>query len=49
MDEPKDTKERPMNLKDFHNKVEARFKLAEKPQLKEKDVFVLRKGKAKKK
>jgi hypothetical protein len=49
MDEPKDYKEQPLNLTEFHNKVEARYKLAEKPQLKEKDVFVLRKGKNKKK
>ena len=45
----KDTTEKPMNLKDFHNKVEARYKLAEKPQFKEKDIFIIKKTRSKKK
>ena len=45
----KDNNEKPMNLKDFHNKVEARYKLAEKPKLKEKDIFIIKKTKPKKK
>ncbi len=49
MDSPRDNTEKPMNLKDFHNKVEKRYKLAEKPQIKEKDIFIIKKTKTKKK
>lgn len=49
MNSPRDTTEKPLNLKDFHNKVEARYKLAEKPQIKEKDIFIIKKPKSKKK
>lgn len=49
MNSPRDTTEKPLNLKNFHNKVEARYKLAEKPQLKEKDIFIIKKSKLKKK
>ena len=49
MDSPRDTKEKPMNLQNFHKKVEQKLKLAEKPKLKEKDVFVYKKKKSIKK
>jgi len=49
MDSPRDTNEKPLNLNQFQLKVEKRYKLAEKPQIKEKDIFIIKKSKNKKK
>ncbi len=48
MDSPRDTKEKPLNLNNFHKRVEARYKLAEKPKIKEKDIFIIKKKSIKK-
>lgn len=48
MDSPRDTNEKPLNLNQFHNKVERRYKLAEKPQIKEKDIFIIKSKRRKK-
>lgn len=48
MNSPRDTNEKPLSLKEFHNKVEKRYKLAEKPNLKEKDIFIIKKNKNRK-
>tara|TARA_R100000541_G_scaffold44129_1_gene51283 strand:+ start:374 stop:541 length:168 start_codon:yes stop_codon:yes gene_type:complete len=49
MDIPTPTKESPKNLVKFNRAVEAKFKLAEKPNLKEKDIFIMKNKKKVKK
>jgi len=49
MDIPNPTKESPKNLVKFNRAVEAKFKLADKPNLKEKDIFIMKNKKKVKK